>query len=53
MAFDSDNNTTKRYLTGQKIDTTNIKFYVIPGDRYWIGIIVAAFFWINGKRFGC
>jgi agmatine deiminase len=38
MAFDSDSlmQTAKRYLMQQKVDTTNIKFYLIPGDRYWI-----------------
>ena len=50
MAFDSDSlmHTAKRYLISQKIDTTNIKFYVIPGDRYWIRDHGAAFL-VNGK----
>lgn len=50
MAFDSDSlmHTAKRYLVRQKIDTTNIKFYVMPGDRYWIRDHGAAFL-VNGK----
>jgi len=50
MAFDSDSlmHTAKRYLVRQKIDTTNIKFYVMPGDRYWIRDHGAAFL-VNGE----
>jgi agmatine deiminase len=50
MAFDSDSlmNTAKKYLMSQQIDTTNIKFYVIPGDRYWIRDHGAAFL-VNTK----
>ncbi|MCC5932081.1 MAG: agmatine deiminase family protein [Cyclobacteriaceae bacterium] len=38
FAFDSDSlmQTAKKYLQRQKIDTSNIRFYVMPGDRYWI-----------------
>ena len=50
IAFDSDRlmQTAKSYLKRQQIDTSNIKFYVMPGDRYWIRDHGAAFL-VNGK----
>ncbi len=50
IAFDSDSlmQTAKSYLKRQQIDTSNIKFYVIPGDRYWIRDHGAAFL-VNSK----
>lgn len=50
MAFNSDSlmQVAKRYLVAQKVDTTNIRFYVMPGDGYWIRDHGAAFL-INGK----
>jgi len=33
----------KDFLLQQQVDTTNIKFYVMPGDRYWIRDYGAAF----------
>ena len=50
IAFDSDSlmQTAKSYLKRQQIDTSNIKFYVMPGDRYWIRDNGAAFI-INSK----
>lgn len=50
IAFDSDSlmKTAKNYLKRQQIDTSNIRFYVIPGDRYWIRDNGAAFL-INSK----
>lgn len=50
MAFDSDSlmQTAKKYLVRQKVDTTNIKFYTMPGDRYWIRDHGAAFL-VNEK----
>lgn len=45
IAFDSDSlmQTAKSYLKRQQVDTSNIKFYVMPGDRYWIRDNGAAF----------
>jgi agmatine deiminase len=45
IAFDSDSlmQTSKNYLKRQQIDTSNIRFYVMPGDRYWIRDHGAAF----------
>jgi agmatine deiminase len=45
IAFDSDSlmQTAKNYLKRQQIDTSNIRFYVMPGDRYWIRDHGAAF----------
>ena len=50
IAFDSDSlmQTVKRYLMQQKVDTLNIKFYLMPGDQYWIRDNGAAFL-INNK----
>ena len=50
IAFDNDSlmQTAKRYLMLQKVDTTNIKFYLMPGDRYWIRDNGAAFL-VNNK----
>ncbi len=50
IAFDSDSlmQTAKSYLKRQQIDTSNIKFYVMSGDRYWIRDHGAAFL-VNGK----
>lgn len=50
MAFDSDSllQTAKAYLNRQQIDTSNIRFYVMPGDRYWIRDNGAAFL-VNSK----
>ena len=50
IAFDSDSlmQTAKNYLRRQQIDTSNIRFYVMPGDRYWIRDHGAAFL-VNGK----
>jgi len=50
IAFDSDSlmKTAKRYLMQQKVDTTNIKFYLMPGDQYWIRDYGAAFL-VNNK----
>lgn len=50
IAFDSDSlmQTAKNYLKRQQIDTSNIRFYVMPGDRYWIRDNGAAFL-INSK----
>lgn len=50
IAFDSDSlkQSAKEYLIRQKIDTTNIKFYTMPGDRYWIRDNGAAFL-VNGN----
>ena len=52
MAFDNDSlmQTAKRYLMLQKVDTTNIRFYLMPGDRYWIRDNGAAFL-VNNKGF--
>lgn len=38
----------KKYLRHQKIDSTRIEFYVIPGDQYWIRDYGAAFL-VNKK----
>jgi agmatine deiminase len=35
--------TAKNYLKRQQVDTSNIRFYVMPGDRYWIRDHGAAF----------
>jgi agmatine deiminase len=46
IACDSDSLmlAAKEYLfNGQKLDSTNIRFYVMPGDRYWIRDHGAAF----------
>lgn len=43
VASDSLLRCAKKYLSTQSIDTTEIKFYVIPGDRYWIRDYGAAF----------
>ncbi len=45
IAFDSDSlmQTAKEYLKRQQVDTSNIRFYVMPGDRYWIRDHGAAF----------
>lgn len=45
IAFDSDSlmQTAKAYLKRQQVDTSNIRFYVMPGDRYWIRDHGAAF----------
>lgn len=45
IAFDSDSlmQTAKNYLKRQQIDTSNIRFYLLPGDRYWIRDNGAAF----------
>lgn len=50
IAFDSDSlmQTAKNYLKRQQIDTSNIRLYVMPGDRYWIRDNGAAFL-INSK----
>ena len=40
--------TAKNYLYQHQIDTSKIKFYVMPGDRYWIRDHGAAFL-INNK----
>jgi agmatine deiminase len=50
MAFNSDSlmQVAKHYLIAQKVDTANIRFYVMPGDRYWIRDHGAAFL-TNGK----
>lgn len=50
IAFDSDSlmQTAKSYLKRQQVDTSNIKFYIMPGDRYWIRDNGAAFL-VNGK----
>lgn len=50
VAFDSDSlmQTAKNYLVHQNVDTTNIKFYTMPGDRYWIRDHGAAFL-VNDK----
>jgi agmatine deiminase len=50
IAFDSDSlmQTAKSYLKRQQVDTSNIKFYVMPGDRYWIRDHGAAFL-VNNK----
>lgn len=50
IAFNSDSlmQTAKDYLVLKKVDTTNIKFYTIPGDRYWIRDHGAAFL-VNDK----
>jgi agmatine deiminase len=50
IAFNSDSlmQTAKDYLAHKKVDTTNIKFYTIPGDRYWIRDHGAAFL-VNDK----
>ena len=50
IAFNSDSlmQTAKSYLKRNQIDTSNIKFYVMPGDRYWIRDHGAAFL-VNGK----
>ena len=45
IAFDSDSlmQTAKKYLKRQQVDTSNIRFYLMPGDRYWIRDHGAAF----------
>ncbi len=50
IAFDSDSlmQTAKSYLQRHQVDTSNIKFYVMPGDRYWIRDHGAAFL-VNKK----
>lgn len=51
IACDSDSllQTAKAYLFEQaKLDTPNIRFYVMPGDRYWIRDHGAAFL-VNEK----
>jgi agmatine deiminase len=50
IAFDNDSlmQTAKRYLLQQNVDTINIKFYVMKGDRYWIRDHGAAFL-VNNK----
>ncbi|WP_445734229.1 agmatine deiminase family protein [Mariniflexile sp.] len=50
MAFNSDSlmQTAKNYLIRNKVDTTNIKFYTMPGGRYWIRDHGAAFL-VNDK----
>jgi agmatine deiminase len=50
IAFNSDSlmQTAKDYLIRNKVDTTNIKCYTIPGDRYWIRDHGAAFL-VNDK----
>lgn len=50
IAFDSDSlmRTAKARLIKLGIDTVGIKFYVMPGERYWIRDHGAAFL-VNGK----
>lgn len=50
FAFDSDSlrQTATSYLLQQQVDTANIRFLVIPGDRYWIRDHGATFL-VNGK----
>ncbi|MCU0389058.1 MAG: agmatine deiminase family protein [Chitinophagaceae bacterium] len=50
VACDSDSvlQAAKSYLTRQQVDTSNIRFYVMPGDRYWIRDHGAAFL-VNKK----
>lgn len=50
FAFDSDSlmQTAKSYLHRQQVDTSNIRFYVMPGERYWIRDHGAAFL-VNKK----
>ena len=50
MAVDSDSlmRKAKAYLLTQGIDSTMVKFYVMPGDRYWIRDHGAAFL-VNDK----
>jgi len=50
MAFNSDSlmQTAKDYLKRHSIDTTNMEFHTIPGDRYWIRDHGAAFL-VNDK----
>lgn len=38
MAFHSDSllRSARLYLRSKNVDTTNIRFYVMPGERYWI-----------------
>ncbi|MDX2284931.1 MAG: agmatine deiminase family protein [Bacteroidia bacterium] len=45
FACDSDSllQTAKSYLLRHQVDTSNIRFYVMPGDRYWIRDHGAAF----------
>ena len=54
IAFDSDSlmQTAKNYLKRQQIDTSNIRFYVMPGDRYWIRDHGAAFLTNNKGELG-
>ncbi|HEY5747950.1 MAG TPA: agmatine deiminase family protein [Chryseolinea sp.] len=50
IAADSDSllRVAKRILSEQSIDTTRIKFYVMPGERYWIRDHGAAYL-VNSK----
>ncbi|MEP7376439.1 MAG: agmatine deiminase family protein [Chitinophagaceae bacterium] len=50
MAFNSDSlmQTAKAYLRRQAVDSSNLKFYVMPGERYWIRDHGAAFL-VNDK----
>ena len=50
IACDSDSlmQAAKEYLIHQKVDTSNIRFYVMQGDRYWIRDHGAAFL-VNSK----
>ena len=54
MAFHSDSlmQTAKAYMRRQGVDTSNIRFYVIPGDRYWIRDHGAAFLVNNNGELG-
>ena len=38
----------KKYLAGQGVDTARVRFYLVPGDRYWIRDHGASFL-LNGK----
>lgn len=38
----------KQYLISQGVDTTRVKFYLVPGDRYWIRDHGATFL-VNGR----
>ncbi|MBC7873640.1 MAG: agmatine deiminase family protein [Ferruginibacter sp.] len=50
MAFNSDSlmQTAKAYLLRQGVDTLTIKFYIMPGERYWIRDHGASFL-VNNK----
>lgn len=45
MAFDSDSlkQEALRYLLAEKVDTSVLRFYILPGERYWIRDHGAAF----------